>query len=295
MNHNNNTNIRQKNTRFIIKCEQFELDLTSRTHIMGILNVTPDSFSDGGQYNTVPKAVDRAYEMWKEGADIIDIGGESTRPPQTYGGVTKRINSQEEIDRIVPVIEKVSALVNCPISVDTYKSDVAKAALSAGAHIINDISGLRFDPGIKEVARQYSAPVIIMHMKGTPQTMQDNPKYDDIIFELYDFFSEKIKEAEIAGLNDIIIDPGFGFGKSIKDNYIILNRLEEFHELNRPILIGTSRKTFIGKELATSDRKEGTAATVSWGISKGVHIVRVHDVKEMLRVANITDKIIRAA
>jgi len=126
-------------------------------------------------------------------------------------------------------------------------------------------------------------------------TIQDNPKYDDIFFELYDFFSEKIKEAEIAGLNDIIIDPGFGFGKSIEDNYILLNRLEEFHKLNRPILIGTSRKTFIGKELATSDRIEGTAATVSWGVSKGVHIIRVHDVKEMTRVANITDKIIRAA
>ena len=274
---------------FAIDCGSRVLRLSERTHIMGVLNVTPDSFSDGGQYFETDRAVERALEMAGEGADIIDIGGESTRPG------SDSVGEEEELDRVIPVIQRLRGQVNVPISIDTTKSIVAKEAIEAGAHIVNDISALRSDPQMAALVAEHRVPLILMHMRGLPKNMQKNPTYTDLIGEIYDFLDERVAAAVDAGIarDRIIVDPGIGFGKKWPDNFILLNRLKQFQGLGCPLLIGVSRKSFIGWALnrPEDDRVMGTAAAVAASVLKGVHIVRVHDVKEMLQVVQIVDRI----
>jgi dihydropteroate synthase len=270
----------------------YNFDFSKRTYIMGILNVTPDSFSDGGLFFEKNSAVDQALRMQDEGADIIDIGGESTRPG------AEKVSVKEEVRRVVPIIKELAKKVKVPISVDTYKSVVAEAAVSAGASIINDISGLRFDPKMPEIVARHNVPVVIMHIKGTPKNMQKNPCYKAFIPEIKDYLYEGIEVARNAGIPDdmIIVDPGIGFGKTVEHNLEIIRRLYEFSGFEKPILLGPSRKSFIGKvldDLPVTERREGTAAAVAIGIFNGANIIRVHDVKEMNRVARIADGIKR--
>ena len=273
----------------IIKTNRGNLDYSSKTLIMGILNITPDSFSDGGKYNDLESALIRAKKMENAGADIIDIGAESSRP------YSDRISAEEEKKRLLPVLKEVLKVTTVPISIDSYKSSVVRAALKEGASIVNDISGLRFDEKMAETAAEFSAPVIIMHIQGRPETMQDNPSYQNLIFEIKKYLWDGIKIAKEAGIADdsIIIDPGIGFGKEQLHNLQILNRLESFKELNYPILIGTSRKSLINyvNKNEVNERLFGTAATVSTSIIKGANIVRVHDVAEIKKVAVMTDAV----
>jgi len=267
------------------------LDLGGRTRIMGILNVTPDSFSDGGLFSDAGKALSHARNLAAAGADIIDIGGESTRPG------SEPLAEDEELRRILPLIERLSKELTVPLSVDTYKAAVAERALDAGASIVNDISGLRFSPDMAKVVADHGAAVIIMHIKGTPRNMQENPVYGDVIGEIIAYLEEGIAIAERAGVdrNNTLIDPGIGFGKTLEHNLEILNRLDEFRTLGRPIVLGTSRKKFIGKVLdipVPEQRDEGTAATVALGIERGASIVRVHDVAHMVRIVRMTDAIV---
>ena len=258
---------------------------------MGILNVTPDSFSDGGWYLNTKSAVEHAKGMVQDGADIVDIGGESSRPG------AEPVPVQVELERVLPVIKALSKKIDAPISIDTYKADVAKEALKAGASIINDISGLRFDTMMVKVAADADAPVIIMHMKGTSMDMQKRPVYKDVVKEILSFFKERICFAVKNGIkkNKIIIDPGIGFGKTVKHNLEIIKRLSEFKILGVPILLGPSRKSFIGKILNVDidKRLEGTAAAVAISIANGANIVRVHDVKAMAEVARVAEAILR--
>jgi len=259
---------------------------------MGILNVTPDSFSDGGRYFDKASAIRRAYEMVEEGADIIDVGGESTRPG------SEPVPLQEEIDRTIPVIEEISKKIKVPVSIDTYKAEVARRALDAGASIVNDISGLRFDPEMPKVVSQYKVPVVIMHIKGTPRDMQANPIYEALIPEITDYFRESIRLAVESGITEdkIIIDPGIGFGKTFDHNLEIIKNLREFTLLEKPLLVGVSRKAFIGKILGdapVSERLEGSEAAAAISILNGANIIRVHDVKEMKKVALVADAIKR--
>jgi dihydropteroate synthase len=277
-----------------IDCRGKILDLGSRTHIMGILNVTPDSFSDGGLYADPVRALEHAREMVSQGADILDIGGESTRPG------ADPLTEEEELRRIIPIIERLSTEIAAPISVDTYKSSVAKKALDAGASIVNDISGLRFSPDMAQVVADCGAAVVIMHIKGTPRDMQVNPVYRDVVGEIMDHLEESAGIALKAGIvrERIMIDPGIGFGKNLEHNLTILERLDEFRALGFPIVLGTSRKRFIGTVLDIAepkDRIEGTAATVALGIQRGARIVRVHDVGYMAKVASMSDAIVRKA
>ncbi|MBA3060812.1 MAG: dihydropteroate synthase [Nitrospirae bacterium] len=270
--------------------QSFSLDFSKKTYLMGILNVTPDSFSDGGRYFDRTLAIKRAYEMVEEGADIIDIGGESTRPG------SEPVPLQEEIARTIPVIEEISKKIKVPVSIDTYKAEVAKRALDAGASIVNDISGLRFDPEMPKVVSQYKVPVVIMHIKGTPKNMQANPIYEALIPEIMDYLRESIKLAVASGIAEdkIIIDPGIGFGKTFDHNLEIIKNLHEFTLLEKPLLVGVSRKAFIGKILGdapASERLEGTAAAVAISILNGANIIRVHDVEEMKKVALVADAV----
>lgn len=270
--------------------KNYTFDFSQRTYIMGILNVTPDSFSDGGMYFDKDKAVEQALRMQEEGADIIDIGGESTRPG------AEKISAKEEITRVVPVIETLSNKIKIPISIDTYKSAVAEEAVLSGASIINDISGLRFDPEMPHVAARHNVPVVIMHIKGTPKNMNKNPSYKALIPEVIDYLREGIEIARNAGIADdkIVIDPGIGFGKTLEHNLEIIKKLDEFSGLEKPILIGPSRKSFIGRilgDLPVTERLEGTAAAIAISIFNGANIIRAHDVKEMVRVAKVADRI----
>jgi len=266
------------------------LDFSKKTYIMGVLNITPDSFSDAGLYFDKSAAIERGIQMVEEGADIIDIGGESTRPG------SEQITTEEELKRTIPVIEALAREIRIPISIDTYKSEIARRALDAGASIVNDISGLRFDPKMPEVVSQYDVPVVIMHIKGTPRDMQQNPQYEALIPEIMDYLRAGITIARKAGIPDdkIVIDPGIGFGKTYEDNLKIIHDLHEFTFFRKPILIGPSRKAFIGKilgDVPVTDRLEGTAAAVSVSIMNGANIIRVHDVKEMVKVAKVADAI----
>ena len=268
------------------------LDLGGRTHVMGVLNVTPDSFSDGGLYANTDRAVERGIKMAQEGADLIDIGGESTRPG------AQAVSEDEELGRTIPIIERLSREIATPISVDTYKSGVADKALKAGASIVNDISGLRFSPDMAKVAAEHNAAVIIMQIKGTPGDMQANPVYADVVGEIIAYLRESLELALKAGVSRdrILIDPGIGFGKTLEHNLIILDRLNEFRVLGCPIVLGTSRKRFIGTVLDIPEpdqRVEGTAATIALGIAQGAHVVRVHDVAQMAKVARMTDAILK--
>ncbi|MAX31020.1 MAG: dihydropteroate synthase [Candidatus Marinimicrobia bacterium] len=259
------------------------------TLIMGILNVTPDSFSDGGMYYNATQAVEFALQMEEEGADIIDVGGESTRPG------AKTVELQKECDRILPVIEGIRTKSDILISIDTYKSEVARKSIATGAGMVNDISGMTFDPNMVDVIKDSGLPVVIMHIKGTPKNMQKNPYYEDLMQELTEYFEERKKFARAKGILDqqIILDPGIGFGKRLQDNFQLLRELKKIVDMGFPVLIGPSKKSFIGLtlDLPVDQRLEGTAAAVTTGILKGARIVRVHDVKEMKRVALITDSI----
>ena len=259
------------------------------TLIMGILNVTPDSFSDGGMYYNATQAIEFALQMEEEGADIIDVGGESTRPG------AKTVELQKECDRILPVIEGIRTKSDILISIDTYKSEVARQSIATGAGMVNDISGMTFDPNMVDVIKDSGLPVVIMHIKGTPKNMQKNPYYEDLMQELTEYFEERKKFARAKGILDqqIILDPGIGFGKRLQDNFQLLRELKRIVDIGFPVLIGPSKKSFIGLtlDLPVDQRLEGTAAAVTTGILKGARIVRVHDVKEMKRVALITDSI----
>jgi dihydropteroate synthase len=277
---------------FDLKCRRFTLETGSRTLVMGILNVTPDSFYDGGLYCEANRAFSRAEEMAGQGADIIDIGGESTRPG------SKPATVQEELARILPVLKKLVKGLSVPISVDTYKAEVAKRALEEGADMINDISGLRFDPDIIDVLSAYKdVPVVIMHTYDRPQVMQNNPVYSSLIRDIKDYLDKSIRTAVERGIKKerLIIDPGIGFGKTAHDNLEIIRRLSEFKTLQRPVLIGASRKSFLRKiaDVPVEESLEPSLAAVVAGILHGADIVRVHDVKETKRVSKIADAVAR--
>lgn len=263
-----------------------------RTYVMGVLNVTPDSFSDGSKFFDREEAVKHGIVMARDGAHIIDVGGESTRPG------AKDVSVQEEIDRVVPVVEALAREIAVPLSVDTRKSEVAEAAIEAGASFINDVSGLNHDERMAQVAAKHGCYLILMHMKGTPQDMQTAPRYENLIKEIIASLRESVKIAKSGGVKEekIIIDPGIGFGKTFEHNLEILRRLGEFKCLGRPICIGTSRKSFIGHALGlpdTGDRLAGTIATCVLAVMKGADILRVHDIKECLQAARMTDLITR--
>lgn len=278
-------------SHYELTCGKYTLDLGARTHIMGVLNVTPDSFSNGGQYFRCDRAVDRAKQMVKEGADTIDVGGESTRPG------SGPISPQEELERMLPVVERLVEELDVPISVDTYRSHVAERLLQAGAHMVNDISGLNFDPDMGALVSHYDVPLILMHIKGRPKDMQANPEYDDVISEVYSSLCQSVDNALRANIRTqhIVIDPGIGFGKTVEHNLEILKRLREFTSMGYPLLIGTSRKSFIGKilDVPVDDRLEGSLAAAAVSILHGAHILRVHDVEPSVRVARLIDAILR--
>lgn len=275
-----------------IKTGNKTLDFGHRTYIMGVLNVTPDSFSDGSKFIEVDKAVAHAGQMLADGADIIDVGGESTRPG------SKSVSAEQEKKRVLPVIERLAKETDVIISIDTTKAEVAEAALSAGASMVNDISGLHFDPEMARVAADHGVPVCIMHIQGNPENMQQNPIYNDLMGEIINYLEEGLEIAEKAGIlhEKIIVDPGIGFGKTVEHNLEILKKLRELKVLGCPILVGTSRKSLIGSvlDLPVEERLEGTAATVAISIAKGVDIIRVHDVKHMSRVIKMTDAVVRS-
>ncbi|KOP70399.1 dihydropteroate synthase [Cytobacillus solani] len=267
----------------IIQCGPYSLDYSKKTLIMGILNITPDSFSDGGKYNHLDQAVERAMQMVQDGADIIDIGGESTRP-----GFIK-VSAEEEIERVTPIIRAVSEAVNIPISIDTYKAEVAKEAIKAGAHIINDIWGAKADEDMPRVAAELQVPIVLMHNRAN----QDySAFYRDVVNDLY----ESISLVRQAGVKDenIILDPGIGFAKDLSYNLEMMRDLDKLVSLGYPVLLGTSRKSMIGGvlDLPVDERMEGTGATVCYGIQKGCHIMRIHDVKEMARMAKMMDALV---
>ncbi|QEK11028.1 dihydropteroate synthase [Crassaminicella thermophila] len=280
-----------KNTKYdfsrkvTIKCGEYTLNLGSKTYIMGILNVTPDSFSDGGKFIHLDKAILHAKEMAAQGADIIDIGGESTRPGH------QEISVEEEIKRVLPVVERLVKELNVPISVDTSKAAVAEAVLNAGAHMINDVWGLQKDMNMAKVVAKYNVPVCIMHNQNTTEYKKD------IIQSIKEFLKKSIEIALSSGIKkeNIILDPGIGFGKTPEQNIHVMSRLDEFNDMGFPILLGTSRKSMIGKilDLPPNERIEGTIATSVIGIMQGMDILRVHDITENLRAIMVADAIVR--
>ncbi len=270
----------------------FKFQWGKRTYLMGILNVTPDSFSDGGHYNTLNSALSHAQKMIADSADILDIGGQSTRPG------AEQISLEEELNRVIPVIKKLRSQTNIPISIDTTRAEVAEESIKVGADIVNDISAATFDDQMLYTVAKFGVPLILMHIKGTPQTMQNLTNYDDLIPEIIYFLESRINAALEAGIkhSHLIIDPGIGFGKTYEQNLEILRKLKEFTKLNLPILVGTSRKSFIGKILNQDDPKHriwGTAATCCTAIAHGADIMRIHDVAEMRDVCKVADAIYR--
>jgi dihydropteroate synthase len=270
--------------------------LGERTLVMGVLNVTPDSFSDGGKFFHVADAVKAALVMERAGADILDIGAESTRPGSTG------ISAEEELGRLLPVLRALRERLKIPISIDTQKASVAEAALDAGAEMLNNISGLKLDPKIAEVAARFGVPLILMHMRGTPRTMQKKPWAKDVMKDVSRGLRESVAIARRAGVrkSQIILDPGIGFGKSFEQNYELLAKLPVLARLGYPLMVGTSRKGFLGatlarngKPLPAGERIWGTAATVAASVLQGAHIVRVHDVEEMVQVVRVTDCLLR--
>jgi dihydropteroate synthase len=280
-----------------LKVGERTLVLGERTLLMGVLNVTPDSFSDGGKFFRTADAVKAALAMERAGADILDIGAESTRPG------SQGISATEELARLLPVLQALHGRLKISISVDTQKASVAEMALGAGAAMVNDISGLRNDPRVAKVAAKFAAPLILMHMRGTPRTMQKLPFSKDAIADVLRGLRESVEIARQAGVpkSKIVLDPGIGFGKNFRQNYELLARLPELAKLGYPLLVGTSRKGFLGatlsrtgKPLPPQGRIWGTAATVAASIMNGAHIVRVHDVEEMAQVARVTDAVVAA-
>lgn len=280
----------QYNQPHSLKLGSATFDFSQKTYVMGILNVTPDSFSDGGQFTNVEQARKAALKMIAEGADIIDIGGESTRPG------ADPVALEEELDRVVPVIEAIRKESDIPLSIDTYKSAVAAAALEAGVNAVNDISGLRFDSQMAATIKKYDAAVVLMHIQGTPRNMQQNPHYQNLIDEILHHLQDSVRMALNAGIarNKITIDPGIGFGKTVAHNYAILRYLGEFRSLRLPLLVSISRKSMIGKllKLPVDQRLEGSLAAMSCAIQNGVDMVRVHDVRESVRAVRVVDTIV---
>ncbi len=276
-------------TGHVLRLRGREYPLGERTLVMGILNVTPDSFSDGGQFYDRSVAVEHGLRMAADGADILDIGGESTRPG------AELISAEEELERVIPVIEDLRRSTDVPVSIDTSKSEVARRALDAGADMLNDVSALRIDPSLARLAADRQVPICLMHMLGMPKTMQVSPEYADLMGEIASFLRVQAEVAMGAGVApaDILLDPGIGFGKTVAHNLEILRRLVELRSLGYPILIGPSRKSFIGRilDVPEGERLEGTAAAVALSIANGAGVVRVHDVKEMVRVARMADAI----
>ena len=267
-------------------------DASERTLVMGILNVTPDSFSDGGRFEDPSAAIEHGSRLIDDGADVVDVGGESTRPG------SESVSAEEELRRVRPVIEGlVERHPAHPISIDTRKADVAGAALEAGATIVNDVSGAR-DPAMFDTVREHDASMVLMHMQGDPRTMQEAPSYEDVVAEVKEYLRERVEAAEFAGVDPerIVVDPGIGFGKDLEHNLELLRRIDELLDLGRPVLIGPSRKRFLGAilDLPEGDRVEGTAGAVAWAVARGVHAVRVHDVKEIVRAVRVIDAIAKA-
>jgi len=279
----------------LLKIGDKKFDLDEKTLVMGILNVTPDSFSDGGLYYSIDKAVEHAKEMQKNGADIIDIGGESSRPG------SKPVSIEEELHRVIPVIEQLIGEISIPLSIDTYKSRVAEEAIKLGVGMVNDITALRGDRNMVSIVREYDTTLCIMHMKGTPTTMQRNPYYKDVMGEITSFLEERSRYGIEQGIprDNIIVDPGIGFGKrtgdGIEDNCTIIRELSRLKKLGFPILVGASRKTFIGnicgddKPLTVDDRLEGSLAAACIAAMNGADIIRVHDVRETKRALKLVD------
>lgn len=279
--------------KFILSARSFTLELGQQTRIMGIVNVTPDSFSRDGQYSAGldhQKAVRYARQMVRQGADILDIGGESSRPGAA------RVTAREELNRVIPVIEELAQKIKIPISVDTYKPDVARAALKAGASIVNTIKGCPPEEKLLRIVREYDAAIILMHMRGVPRTMQDNIVYGDLMGEIFQSLKKSTEKCLENGIKSdkIVIDPGIGFGKTVRHNLMIINRLNMLKALNYPLLMGTSRKSFIGKILnkEVHQRLTGTIASTSASVLNGTHIVRVHDVAAVKEAVALTDAII---
>lgn len=273
------------------KFKNIEYDLSSRTFIMGILNITPDSFSDGGKYFDgkvlLKKVIEDAIRMEKDGADFIDVGGESTRPG------SEEISVDEELERVIPVISELKKNISIPISIDTYKNRVAEEALKNGADIVNDISGFKFDYLLPEVIAKHGATCILMHIQGTPKNMQQNPKYSNVIDEIFEYLADSIRIAKGNNIHQIIIDVGIGFGKSLEDNLTLIKNLSNFKRLNVPIMIGLSNKSFINNIFPTpvNERLEGTIASNVAAILYGANILRVHNVLNNRKAAIVADKL----
>jgi dihydropteroate synthase len=284
-------------TSFTLDFDSFHLELGPETCIMGILNATPDSFSDGGKFNTLETAVKQGIKLVNDGAHILDIGGESARP------FAEPVSESEELDRVIPVIENLSKRIDVPISIDTMKSVVAREALNAGAAIINDISAFEKDPAMADLAAQKGVPVVLMHMKGTPETMQVNPNYNDLMLEITNYLKSRADIAMERGIQkeNIILDPGIGFGKTVDHNLVLIHHLEKIIALGFPVLMGPSRKSFIQNILGENKKtpvkadniktEYGTLAAVAASILKGAHIVRVHDVEKVKPFTRIIDSI----
>lgn len=272
---------------WVLSTRRGVIDLRQRTAIAGILNVTPDSFADGGRFLDPERAIARGVELAESGADLIDIGGESTRP----GALP--LPAEEEMRRVLPVIRGLRRLVSIPLSIDTYKAQVARAALDEGVDVVNDISALRFDPEMVSLVARERVPVVLMHMQGTPRTMQQDPRYEDVLREVREFLERRIQFALEGGveLGQIIIDPGVGFGKNLEHNLALLRGLSAFSSLGRPLLVGPSRKTFIGRILGVgpAERLEGTIAAAVASVLSGANIIRVHDVREVARAVRVAD------
>jgi dihydropteroate synthase len=283
----------RRRRRFSLRVGAHVLELGERTAIMGIVNVTPDSFSDGGAFLDPAAAIEHGLRLAGEGADILDVGGESTRPG------ADPVSEQEELRRVVPVVRELAARSGVPVSIDTTKAAVAEAALAAGATIVNDVSALRLDPLLGAVVARAGAALVIMHMQGTPRTMQQAPHYDDLVGEVIAELAAGIGRAAAAGIDpgNVLVDPGIGFGKSLEHNLTLLDRLGELEKLGRAILVGPSRKAFIGRllDLPAAERVEGTIAACCCAADRGAHVVRVHDVTPVRRALRVTDAILRGA
>lgn len=287
--------------RFVLACQDRSLDCRPGSpdvpgaHVMGILNVTPDSFSDGGDYMAVEDAVSRAAEMLSDGASIVDVGGESTRPGATP------LSADEELDRVLPVIHALAdRFPEALLSIDTYKATVAREALDAGAHIVNDVTGLRYSPEIAEVAASRNAPLILMHSVGEPGALTTPQEYNDVTAEVRDAIAHSIEQAQAAGVEDIVVDPGFGFGKSNAENLRLINEIDELLTLDRPVLVGVSRKSTIGATLGTPDapapveeRLYGSLGATAVAVMRGATIVRTHDVAPTVQMLKVLDATVR--
>ena len=278
----------------LLRAREFTWTFPHPAMVMGVLNVTPDSFSDGGRFPSTEAAVERALELAASGADIIDIGGESTRPG------AEMVSEAEELGRVIPVLEKLAGTLKLPISVDTVKPGVARAALAAGASIVNDIAANRSDPAMWELVAEWKAGYVLMHMQGTPQTMQSNPVYDDVVDEVGMFFGERLKGLMASGVQreQVILDIGIGFGKTVQHNLQLLASLKSFTKWERPLLVGVSRKAFIGQVTGVrgaAERLPGSLACATWGIAAGVNIIRAHDVPETRQAIRMTEAMLRAS